>query len=64
MPKSPWKQSMAVQKLQFQTNSAEYAEPLSGVGRRGISAEVEKCVKEFYKGCINSCEAQIETQSK
>ena len=30
LPKSPRKQSMVVQKLLFQTNMAEYAEPLSG----------------------------------
>ena len=27
------------------------------VGRRGISAEVEKCVKDFCERCDNSCEA-------
>ena len=36
---------------------AEYAEPLSGTGRRGISAEVEKCVKKFYERSDNSREA-------
>ena len=38
---------------------AEYAEPLSleQGGRRGISAEVEKCVKNFYERCDNSREA-------
>ena len=38
---------------------AEYAEPLSleQGGRRGISAEVEKCVKDFYERCGNSREA-------
>ena len=48
---------MVVQKLLFQTNMADYAEPLSGTGGRGISAEVEKCVKDFYKRCDNSREA-------
>ena len=38
---------------------AEYAEPLSleQGGRRGISAEVEKCVKDFHERCDNSREA-------
>ena len=57
LPKSPQKQSVVVQKLLFQINMAEYAEPLSGTGRRGISAEVEKCVKKFYERCNNSHEA-------
>ena len=57
LPKSPQKQSVVVQKLLFQINMAEYAEPLSGTGRRGISAEVEKCVKNFYERCDNSHEA-------
>ena len=57
LTKSPRKRSMVVQKLLFQTNMAEYAEPLSGTGRRGISAEVEKCVKDFYETCDNSREA-------
>ena len=48
---------MVVQKLLFQTNMAEYAEPLSGTGRPGISAEVEKCVKDYYEKCNNSHEA-------
>ena len=41
----------------FVSNMAKYAEPLSGTGRQGISAEVEKCVKDFYERCNNSCEA-------
>ena len=57
LPKSPQKQSVVVQKLLFQINMAEYAEPLSGTGRRGISAEVEKCVKKFYERSDNSREA-------
>ena len=35
----------------------KYAEPLPGTGRRGISAEAEKCVKIFYERCDNSHEA-------
>ena len=52
LPKSPRKQSMVAQKLLLQTYLAEYAEPMSG-----ISAEVEKCVKDWYEWCNNSCEA-------
>ena len=40
LPKSPPKQLVVVRKLWFQTKMAEYAEPLSGTGRLGISAEV------------------------
>ena len=57
LPKSPPKWSVVTQKFLFQINMAEYAEPLSGTGRRGISAEVEKCVKYFYERCDNSPEA-------
>ena len=44
-------------KVLFQTNMAEYVEPLSGTGRRGISAELEKCVKDFDERYVNSREA-------
>ena len=57
LPKSPRKRSMVVQKLLFQTNMAEYAEPLPGTGKQGISAEVEKFVKDFYERCDNSRKA-------
>ena len=57
LPKSTRKQSVVVQKLLFQINLAEYAEPLFGTGKQGISAEVQKCVKHFYERCDNSCEA-------
>ena len=55
--RSPRKRSVVVQKLLFQINVLEYAQPLSGTGRQGIFAEVEKCVKNFYERCDNSCEA-------
>ena len=55
--RSPRKRSVVVQKLLFQINVSEYAQPLSGTGRQGISAGVEKCVKNFYERCNNSCEA-------
>ena len=59
LPKSPPKWSVVIHKLSFQINMAEYAEPLSleQGGRWGISAEVEKCVKNFYERCDNSREA-------